>query len=82
MILIPIYTTGDINEPSIIIPTKYNSDSDFDYVFVSTYTGKILPEHPTVKTKIDVPRRKNSTFHGGILINKNTVMCHGVTYNN
>lgn len=76
MSFIPIFTPGNINVPSRFIPVGSISNP----VFVSAYTGEILTGHPTFKTKTDDPTGKNPTFHGGILINDNTVMCHQQGY--
>lgn len=72
MSFIPIFTPGNIGTPSqkISVPNIQNP------VFVSAYTGNTLPGHPSFATSTDDPTGKNPTFHGGILINENTIMCH------
>ena len=69
---IPIFTTGNVGEPSI----KVKQHKIVKPVFVSTYTGKILPNHPTYETPTDDPTGKNITYHGAIFIGKNIYMCH------
>ena len=69
---IPIFTPGNIGIPSI----KINQNDLDNPVFVSAYTGNILPSLPTFKTLTDDPSGKNPTYHGGILIQNNIVLCH------
>jgi len=73
---IPIYTTGDIGKPS----RKVSPDSIENPIFVSSYSGKILPRHPTFRTKTDDPTGKKPVYHGGLLINANTMLCHSHLY--
>jgi hypothetical protein len=70
---IPIYTTGNDGVPS----TKFTPNSDTK--FYSAYTGAKLNDHPTFQTKTDDSSGKNKTFHGGIAISPNKVMCHRTT---
>jgi hypothetical protein len=71
---IPVYTTGSIGVPS----TKVNVDKIENPIYVSAYTGNVLSSLPTFGTSIDMPCQKNKTFHGGLLINKNTIVCHKI----
>lgn len=73
---IPIFTTGDINVPS----TKFVPNEDT--IFVSSYTGKVLDSHPTFTTQTDDSTGKNPTYHGGLYIGNNKVVCHQSSYNN
>ena len=58
--LIPIHTLGDVGKPSEpYIPTEKT-------VFVSSFTGKELPGHPTNTTKTDDPTGKHPTWRTGI----------------
>jgi hypothetical protein len=70
---IPIYTTGNNGVPSV----KFIPNNNTKYF--STYTGKKLNAHPTFNTKTDDSSGKNKTFHGGIAISPNKVMCHRTT---
>ena len=67
----PIYTLGDVGKPSEpYIPTDQT-------VFVSSFTGEVLPGHPTFGTKTDDPAGKHATWHSGIKIDgKDVVICH------
>ena len=68
---IPIYTVGDIGEPSVkVTPNK-------DTVYVSAYTGAILASRPTFKTPTDDPTGKNIFYHGAIMrTDSNTAVAH------
>ena len=58
--LVPIHTLGDVGKPSEpYIPTEKT-------VFVSSFTGKELPCHPTIATKTDDPTGKHPTWRAGI----------------
>lgn len=70
---IPVYTTGNDGVPSV----KFTPNNDTQYF--SAYTGKKLDGQPTFNTKTDDPSGKNKTFHGGIAITPNKVMCHRQT---
>lgn len=72
---IPVYTTGDVNVPSV----KYTPNSNTTYY--SSYTGAKLNSHPTFNTPTDDPSGKNPTFHGGIAIDNNRMMCHQILSN-
>lgn len=67
---IPIYTTGNNGVPSV----KFIPNNNTEYF--SAYTGNKLNGQPTFNTTTDDPSGKNKTYHGGIAINPNTVMCH------
>ncbi len=69
---IPLFTLGGVNEPSFKITAKPND------VFVSAYSGKILPGHPTFGTPTGLPvGHKNEFYHGGIKVpDKNIFICH------
>jgi hypothetical protein len=72
MSYIPIFTPGMVGVPS----TKVNVNSIKNPVFVSSYSGEILPGQPKFSTPTDDRTGKNKTFHGGILIGDNTIVCH------
>ena len=58
--LVPIRTLGDVDKPSEpYIPTEKT-------VFVSSFTGKELPGHPTFGTKTDDSTGKHPTWRAGI----------------
>jgi hypothetical protein len=72
MSFIPVFTPGNIGVPSQFVSIKNIPNP----VFVSSYTGNILPGRPKFDTISDDPTRKNPRFHGGILIDDHTIMCH------
>jgi len=76
MSYIPIFTTGNVDVPSVKVDPKTLNDQP---VFVSAYTGNILPGHPTFTTQTDDPSGKNPTYHGAILIENNIAICHQQT---
>ena len=74
---IPVYTPGNINLPSV----RVNVGQIQNPVYVSSYTGNILPGCPTFSTPTDDSSGRNPTYHGGILIGNNIIMCHQQSYN-
>lgn len=72
MSFIPVFTPGHIGIPSQSVSIRNIPNP----VFVSSYTGNILSSHPTFKTMTDDPTGKNPRFHGGILVDNHTIMCH------
>ena len=69
--LIPIFTQGFINNPSVrILPNP-------DITYISSFTGKILDKHPTYNTKTDDPTGEYDTYKVGILSDNNIVICYG-----
>ena len=72
MSFIPVFTPGSIGVPS----TRVDIGQIQNPVFVSVYTGQVLPGLPTFSTPTDDPTGRNRTFHGGILTGENIIMCH------
>jgi hypothetical protein len=67
---IPLFTTGNMGLASTPFTPNNNT------IYISSYTGDVLPGRPTFQTKTDDSTGKNQTYHGGIFIGNDIVMCH------
>ena len=69
---IPIFTNAMPGVPSTTFTPNENT------IFVSAYTGNILPSQPTFRTLTDDVSGKNPTYHGGVHVGHglNIVSCH------